>query len=367
MTRRVTDRGVFHLLSLVYPATIGIALQWGGLTVWMTPLLGGIVFPILDELLPRATYSRNRPGTMRWRLLAWSYVPLHFALLGIILLRANSSRLIGIEAIGLIISFGIMAGALAFPLAHEFVHSRTRRERGLGLALLCSCLYMHFRIEHVYGHHANVSTREDPATARLGEALGPFLLRSTTGQLRSAFRLERNRSQRRAETYLPAFNRVIAYCILQMAVLVIIWFALGNLATVIFVGQAGVAIVLLETVNYIEHYGLERRHRADGRRERVGSEHSWNSSRLITNAVLFNLGLHAHHHTNPADRYWMLTDSDAPRELPFGYFVMIALAFIPPIWRRVMDPLVHGESRHSGGSGTLLSPEDKTIQREGVI
>lgn len=338
MRRGIRDSAMAHALAFAYPCMICLALAYRGPFVWMTPVLGGVLFPILDELLPKGNYAHGRLGKHRWVLLVWGYVLSHFVLLLTLLYLTASGGLGLLELFGLTLSFGIMAGALGFPVAHELIHSRARIERSIGLVLLCSSMYMHFRIEHVHGHHRNVGTHRDPATARFGESLGTFLLRSVTGQFVSAWAYERERVRKQHGAGHFAFSRTVVYLCVQLCLVTGLWLLLGGVAALLFIVQACIAVLLLETVNYIEHYGLVRRIRPDGRTERVTVEHSWNSSRLATNAALFNLGLHSHHHVHPADRYWELTDAGQPPELPYGYFVMIVLATIPPAWRRVMHP-----------------------------
>lgn len=113
--------------------------------------------------------------------------------------------------------------------------------------------------------------------------------------------------------------------------------------------QAVYGISLLETVNYLEHYGLLRRKTATGRYERCTPEHSWNSDHLVTNLFLYHLQRHSDHHANPTRRYQTLRSLDGAPNLPSGYASMITLAYLPPLWRRVMDKRVLA---HYGGDIT---------------
>jgi len=219
-----------------------------------------------------------------------------------------------------------------FVAAHEMIHSRKRSERALGLALLGTVLYMHFRIAHVHGHHVRAATKDDPASARLGEGLYAFLARSIAGQWREAWRFELERPRRIA----GAGNRLLLYLAIESAFLIgIAWIDVRALAFVL--GVAVIAVVLLESFNYIAHYGLTRRLMANGRLERLAAHHSWNSGRRMNNAALFNMGRHSDHHRHMVRSYDELEPLDGGAVLPSGYAAALLTAAIPPLWRHVMD------------------------------
>jgi alkane 1-monooxygenase len=238
----------------------------------------------------------------------------------LLVVRPETSLL---ELAGLAASGGVTTGVFGFVAAHEMIHSRDRWERALGLTLLGSVFYMHFRIAHVYGHHRRAATFEDPASARLGEGLYAFLPRSIGGQFREAWAFE---ARRRGP------NRMAAYAAMEGAFLVTL--ALLGLRTLAFVlAVAVVSITLLESFNYIAHYGLNR-----GRAERIGPQHSWNSARRMNNAALFNMGRHSDHHRRTTRSYERLEAVSGAAELPSGYAAALLIALVPPLWRRVMDP-----------------------------
>jgi alkane 1-monooxygenase len=235
------------------------------------------------------------------------------------------------EAAGLAVSTGVTVGVFGFVAAHEMIHSRNPRERALGLALLGSVFYMHFRIAHVYGHHRRAATIEDPASARLGEGLYAFLVRSVAGQWREAWSFEAQRQRRGLR------NRMVVYLAMEAAFLIAV--ALVSLRAFVFlVAVAVVAVALLESFNYVAHYGLSRRVGPNGRAERLGPQHSWNSGRRMNNAALFNMGRHSDHHRAMTRSYERLQALSGTAELPSGYAAAMLMALIPPLWRRVMDP-----------------------------
>ena len=230
-----------------------------------------------------------------------------------------------VEAVGLAVSAGVTTGVFGFVAAHEMIHSRDRRERALGLALFGSAFYMHFRIAHVYGHHRRAATFEDPASARFGESLYAFLLRSVAGQFREAWVFEERRRR-------GLGNRLLAYLAIEATFLIAV--ALVSLRALAFVfAVAVVAVALLESFNYVAHYGLRRR-----AGERLGPQHSWNSARRMNNAALFNMGRHSDHHRFTSRSYDQLEGLSGAAELPSGYAAALLTALVPPLWRRKMDP-----------------------------
>jgi alkane 1-monooxygenase len=240
------------------------------------------------------------------------------------------------EELGLVLSTGVTTGVFGFVAAHEMIHSPDRRERALGLMLLGTVGYMHFRISHVYGHHRRAATREDPATARLGEPLYAFLPRTVVGQFREAWEFESRRLRRTGRGILGRENRMIGYILVETAFVLAV--ALASLKAAVFlIAVALVSIALLETFNYVAHYGLTRRTDSRGRLERLAPHHSWNSAMRMNNAALFNMGRHSDHHRVMTRSYERLEPLAGAAELPSGYAAALLTALVPPLWRRLMD------------------------------
>lgn len=222
--------------------------------------------------------------------------------------------------------------------------------------------YGHFFVEHNRGHHARVATAEDPASSRLGESLYAFIGRSVTGGMRSAWQLEKARFERIGTTHWSLRNDVLNAWLLTLAlfVILVVWFGVVVLPWLI--GQAIVGFCMLETVNYLEHYGLRRQKLADGRYERVRAWHSWNSNTIVANVCLFHLQRHSDHHAHPVRRYQTLRHAEEAPQLPSGYATMMVIAMIPPLWRRIMDWRVID---HYGGQLHLaaVSPRYERLRR----
>lgn len=240
-----------------------------------------------------------------------------------------------IDKVGLMVTIGIIGGG-AINAAHELGHNRDRIEKRLSKIALAQTCYGHFFVEHNRGHHVRVATEEDHASSRFGESLCFFIPRSVVGGLLSAWDLEGRRLERRGGSRWTWRNAVLSAWLLSAVLFgtLVAWFGLIVLPWLI--GQAIIGFCLIETVNYLEHYGLRRQKRPDGRYEPVGPGHSWNSSTVIANIFLFHLQRHSDHHANPQRAYQTLRHTDDAPQLPAGYGAMILLALAPPLWRRVM-------------------------------
>jgi alkane 1-monooxygenase len=322
----------FLFLALV-PLGAALGGAWSFLIVALLPVALTVCDAGFGDEPSRAAAGEGGA----YRLLPWLYIPLQIAVTawaGFAIARGQFSML---EVIGVTASVGLTAGIFGFLAAHEMVHSPGRAERALGLALLASVLYMQFRVSHIYGHHRRAATPEDPATARRGESAYRFVLRSVGGQFLEAWRYEAARLRNSGRTAVSAGNRLFWY----LAVEALVLFgaaALGTGALVFVLAESALAVFLLELFNYIAHYGLTRARLPGGGWERLAPQHSWNSSRRINNAALFNMGRHSDHHRLPARPYQSLQQLDGARELPCGYAGAILLALVPPLWRRVMHP-----------------------------
>jgi alkane 1-monooxygenase len=333
-----------HLIGFVLPPIIVCSVWLGGGWTFLPLVVVYGLLPLADRSPnprnPTPETERDLGSNPRFRAITWVWVPVQAGLLGWVLVTAGSGRLSALEMVGLTLSTGITTGGMGITFAHELIHRPGRFERWLGQALLAMVWYMHFAIEHVHGHHRHVGTPRDPATARLGEPSYAFVLRSVTGGARSAWRIETERLGRQARRWWSPYNRMLGYAGLQACIAALALGMTGPIGLFVFLGQAAIAVSLLEIINYIEHYGLFRREIAPGRYERVEACHSWNSSHRVSNWVLINLARHADHHLTASKRYPLLHTLDDAPQLPAGYSAMMLLALVPPLWRRVMDPRV---------------------------
>ena len=302
------------------------------------------IFPLLD--LAIGMDARNPPDdVIKWleqdryyRWCTYVYIPLQYAglVLACWLFSRTSCRTV--DKVGLALTVGMVSG-IAINTAHELGHKRASLERWLSRVALAQSGYGHFFIEHNRGHHVRVATPEDPASARLGESFYAFLPRTVLGQpaLGVGARADAAAPARTAAPWTPR-NDILTAWAMTVVLFAASWRAFGAVVLPYLLLQAVVGFCLLEVVNYLEHYGLLRQHREDGRYERTRPEHSWNSNSAASNVLLYHLQRHSDHHANPVRRYQALRHVDEAPQLPTGYAGMIVLALAPPLWRRRDGP-----------------------------
>lgn len=331
---------LFPFLGGALATVTGLGIFW-----YLGPILILGLIPLLDTLtgLDRSNPPDDVIAALEadkyYRWITYLYLPLQYtALVWACWLWAGDS-LSTSDKVGLALTVGTVAG-IGINTAHELGHKKEKVERWLAKIALAQSFYGHFYIEHNRGHHVRVATPDDPASSRVGETVYEFLPRTVVGSLRSAWRLEQPRFRRRKQSHWSIRNDVLNAWLMS----VVLWGALlvvfGLTILPFLLLQAAVGIMLLEIVNYLEHYGMLRRKEHTGRWERVRPSHSWNSNNVATNVLLYHLQRHSDHHANPTRRYQALRDFEEAPVLPTGYAGMIVLALIPPLWFRVMNPRV---------------------------
>jgi alkane 1-monooxygenase len=339
-------------LSVVFPLLpfTGIAAHAASgwpIALALPLLINYGLLPLFDALIGEDT--NNPPeevvpqleadGYYRW--LTWAAVPLHFvALIG-------CAWWVGTQALPwwALVVFAYVAGAgsgLGLNTGHELGHKATRLEQWLARLVLAVPAYGHFTVEHGRGHHRWVATPHDHASARMGENIYRFALRELPGGIRRAWAIESARLAGLGHSAWSRHNTMLqsyAITLLLQGGLVLTWgwvmlpfLAIHNL----------VAWWQLTSANYVEHYGLLRAELPGStpdapRYETPQPHHSWNTNHVVTNLLLFHLQRHSDHHAYPSRRYQSLRHFDNLPQLPSGYFGMFPLAYVPPLWFRVMD------------------------------
>jgi alkane 1-monooxygenase len=321
---------------IAYAVSIAIALcailgqQAGGAGHFVLPFLGFVFMPIADRWAgqsrwPSPTALKNispaKEKAFDAALISAAFATLAMLAWGV--WTAGTEKLAWWEFTGLAISIGMFTGYVGIVVAHELIHRLSRAQRALGWILMSAAIYPHFCIEHIYGHHPRFATPEDHATARRGESLYVFIPRSIFRGLISSLKIKP----------VPV---LIAYALVGAA-LAVIYFGLGPDALKLMLIQAAIAVVLLEGINYLEHYGLLRAKRPNGHYEPAGPGHSWDTSYYMTNTNIFNLGRHTDHHSHARRPFYRLRHIDEAPQLPFGYATMFLIALLPPLWFRIMD------------------------------
>ena len=275
-------------------------------------------------------------------LILYISVGLHLVLLCIFLFSLEDASLQIYEVVGRVLSMGLVT-TFAINLAHELGHRQTWGEQFLSKLMLLTTLMMHFFIEHNRGHHKNVATFEDPSTARKGETVYAFWFRAILNEYLSAWRLEKKRLEVIKQSNFSLQNEMVQFQIIQVLFVGLIYYLFGGFILLAFLFNAAIAYVSFETVQYLEHYGLQRKKNEKGRHERVKAHHSWNSNHVFGRLMMFNLSRHSDHHYKAHKKYQVLNHHDDAPQLPTGYPGMMILSLIPPLWFYIMNPKLEAQ------------------------
>jgi alkane 1-monooxygenase len=300
------------------------------------------LIPILELLFSSSDspYSEDQKSSRAinvfFDVLLYLNVPLVFATLYGGFQILISTELALYERIGLVLSVGIVLGTNGINVAHELGHRITQSEQFLAKLLLLPSLYMHFFVEHNLGHHKHVGTTEDPATARKNQSVYGFWLSSVTGQIVSATKIQRHLLQVNQAGFFSLKNELLWFALVQLGYLGASYLFYGAEGLLYALAFATVSVLLLETINYIEHYGLVRELRGE-RYERVTPAHSWNSNHVIGRMVLYELTRHSDHHHRASKKYQVLESIEESPQLPFGYTTSMVIALLPPLWFSLMN------------------------------
>ena len=268
-----------------------------------------------------------------WML--YGLVPLQYLILIYFLVQVSNESLSLSYKIGATTAYGMACGILGINAAHELGHRPTKHEQLMSKLLLLSTLYMHFFIEHNRGHHKHVSTDLDPASSRYGETVYAFYGRTIFGSYRSAWQLEAERLRKKQLPFWSLKNEMLVFQLIQMILIVLIGLVFGLTTLLFFIVGAFIGILLLETVNYIEHYGLRRKQKGESY-ERTMPIHSWNSNHPLGRLILLELSRHSDHHYMASRKYQILRHFDESPQMPTGYPGMLLLSLVPPLWFKVM-------------------------------
>lgn len=348
---RLPAAAPFWMSAVMLPLVV-LAAAKGGFWWVLLPAYAWYLTTALDGVL--GLNEANPDPRTETRALFWYravtiiWFPLQFAaIFGAIRYATHSGHLSGGEKLGLFFGVGVLSGTIGMVYAHELLHQKTAVERWMGDLLLASTLYSHFRTEHLLVHHAWVSTPRDAVSARYNEGFYRFFWRVLRQGPASAWRAETRLLARAGRGPWDRRNPFWRYGALQGAMIVLALVLGGAQGLLLFVFQALVAVWQLEVVNYVEHYGLTRKHLGGGRYEHILPRHSWNASHTASNWLLINLQRHSDHHYKPDRRFPLLQTygTDQAPQLPLGYPAMTLMAMVPPWWRRRMNPRVRAWRR----------------------
>ncbi len=340
-----------YLAALTIPISAFISLYSKGYLSYFTPFYAFAIIPFLEVLLPHDTSNlegeqlkkKSKSKLFDWML--YLNIPMVFGFLFYALWDVSTHNYALYEEIGLIFSIGIVLGVNGINVAHELGHRQHTFERYLGKLLLLPSFYMHFYIEHNFGHHLHAATKEDPATAKYNQSLYSFWFTSTFRQYRNAWKIQNRLLKSENEGFFSMKNDLFFYTFFQLIYAVFVFLFFDTVGLWFALASGAIGFLLLETVNYIEHYGLVRFKMPSGRYERVRECHSWNSNHVIGRIVLYELTRHSDHHYKSSKKYQTLDYHDISPQMPFGYPTSMVLSFLPPLWFTIMNKRVPVEMR----------------------
>jgi alkane 1-monooxygenase len=335
-----------YLIAYVAPLAGFIGLYAEGIWSFGSIYVAFVFIPIAEQFLPKSDYNfpaeeeKKRIDIKLFDWLLYLNIPILYLLIAYYFTKVGNEGLFFYERLGMTLNVGLVVGSIGINVAHELGHRTRRYEQQMAKILLTTALYTHFIIEHNRGHHKRVATDEDPASAKMNEPIYAFWLRSVSGGYINAWKLEQQRLHKSGWPFWSWQNEMIRFTLLQFSYLLAIGLIFGWEMIPFATAIAVVGFLLLESVNYIEHYGLRRRKTATGRYEKVGPQHSWNSDHELGRIFLYELTRHSDHHYKANRKYQVLRHFEESPQLPLGYPASILLALVPPAWFLYMNPKV---------------------------
>ena len=341
-----------YLMSYSIAVTAFIGILVGGPFVYLTLIYTFVFIPILEsntkEYLNEYSDDEKKSRNLDpfFDFLLYLNIPIVYGIFFVslnTLLNTDSAY----EIIGIILSASIVMATNGINVGHELGHRKSLFSRTCSKLLYLPCQYMHFFIEHNYGHHINVATPDDPATAKYKQNLYSFWITSVTKQYLDAWKCQLKLLNHQKRSFLSLKNDMIFYTLFQISFLIFIYLNYGLIITIYSVLMSVVSFLFLETINYVEHYGLLRKIKSNGKYERVKPHHSWNSNHTIGRITLYELTRHSDHHFKSSKKYQILESIEDSPQLPYGYPTSILISFFPPLWFRIMNLLVEQHMNYS--------------------
>ena len=336
--------------SIALFAFIGISL--GGFYNYLAVVFTFVFIPVLEIIVKKSDEKytdeekKNRNLDPFFDLLLYLNIPIVFGIFFFSLEKLALTSSV-YDIIGIILSASIVMATNGINVGHELGHRKSLIARTCSKLLYLPCQYMHFYIEHNFGHHINVATPEDPATARYKQTVYSFWITSVIRTYVSAWEIQLKLLKVSKRSFFSIKNDMVFYTFFQLSFLVFIYYNFGLYLTLLSIVMSIVSFLFLETINYVEHYGLLRKKEPSGRYERVKPHHSWNSNHTIGRIVLYELTRHSDHHFKSSKKYQVLESLDECPHLPHGYPTSILLSLIPPLWFSIMNPLVRTHMGYS--------------------
>lgn len=340
-----------YLLAYSLPLIAFLGIFFGAFWTYSGVVFAFGIIPVLELILPTDEKNHteaeieNKLKNHFFDVLLYLNIFIVYGMLFFVLHKVSTEHLSLSEIIGTVLSLGVVLGANGINVAHELGHREKLYERIIGKLLLIPSHYIHFFIEHNHGHHLNVSTPEDPSTAKYNQTLYAFWIQTVFGTYTKAWKIQKKLNQIENRSFFSLKNDMFWFTIIQIGYLLTIYYFFGNigLSVAFFAGIVG--FLLLETINYIEHYGLKRNLLPSGRYERVSEKHSWNSNHVMGRIMLYELTRHSDHHYKSQKKYQILEYHDTSPQMPFGYPTSMVLSLVPPLWFAVMNKRIPAEMK----------------------
>ena len=342
-----------YLFAYTVPLAAFVSFVSTGIGTYAAVIYAFIVLPFLDIVLGKNTTNLNEDARnskavnilFDWML--YFNLPIVFGLMYYCFFQVSAQNYSTSEWIGLSLSAGILLATNGINVAHELGHRMSYFERAMSKTLYIPCLYMHFYIEHNFGHHMNVATPNDGATAKYNQSVYAFWISSVSKQYVDAWKKQIELLSTKNRSFFSLYNDMLWYHLIQPIYLLTVLVLFSKTAMLFAIASGVISFLFLECINYIEHYGLLRSKTPSGRYERVQTHHSWNSNYNIGRIVLYELTRHSDHHFKSAKKYQLLETHKESPHLPMGYPASILLSLVPPLWFFVMNPRVPSEMKPS--------------------
>ena len=332
-----------YLSPIIVYVLAWLAFTQSGWLTWSPMIYAWVLLPLAELFIkPNAKNMNAAEEALAKHDRIYDYmlyliVALQFIALYKFLTVINQTGLLWWEVAGRVWTMGLLCGTFGINVGHELGHRVNKFEQALAKALLLTSLYMHFFIEHNKGHHKNVATPQDPSSARINEPVYTFYFRTIIFSYLSAWKISNDEMKKKRLSIFNIKNEMLQAHFIQLLFVATIFFAFNWLVTLYFLCAAAIGIALLETVNYIEHYGLQRKQTAAGKYERAMPWHSWNSNHVLGRLMLFELSRHSDHHYLANKKYQLLQHHNDAPQLPTGYPGSMILALVPPAWFYIMN------------------------------
>ena len=340
-----------YLAAYTIPLATVISIDSRGWLTFSTVLFAFLIIPITELVVGKdsknlsSKEAENVGAKKIFDFMLYLNVPIVYGLLYWALTKISSVEYSFFELLGLSLSTGTLLATNAINVAHELGHRKSVFERTLSKTLYIPCLYMHFYIEHNFGHHLKVGTPEDGATAKYNQSVYSFWITSVTKQYFDAWKKQLELLKSSGSGFFSIKNDMAWYVLIQFTYLALVFFFFSSKVMGFAITVGIISFLFLESINYIEHYGLRRLKNSSGRYERVQKFHSWNSDHSIGRIVLYELTRHSDHHYKSSKKYQILDSFQKSPQLPYGYPSSILLSMIPPLWFKIMNPRVPKEMK----------------------